>query len=51
MHVRNERPLFQIQAANPSADVAAIETEIDQLVYNLYDLTPEEIKIVEGRTK
>ena len=25
-----------------------MEREIDQLVYKLYDLTPEEIKIVEG---
>ena len=26
-----------------------LEAEIDQLVYKLYDLTPEEIKIVEGK--
>ena len=29
--------------------VKALEAEIDQLVYKLYDLTPEEIKIVEGK--
>ncbi|MBC8378483.1 MAG: Eco57I restriction-modification methylase domain-containing protein [Planctomycetes bacterium] len=34
---------------NPEADVSALEAEIDQLVYKLYDLTPEEIAIVEGR--
>ena len=41
-----------------SADLAAIEseikkldTEIDQRVYDLYGLTPEEIKIVEGAAK
>ena len=28
--------------------VKKIEEEIDQMVYKLYDLTPEEIKIVEG---
>lgn len=28
--------------------IANLETEIDDLVYRLYDLTPEEIKIVEG---
>jgi len=28
--------------------VKSLETEIDQLVYKLYNLTPEEIKIVEG---
>jgi hypothetical protein len=38
------------KAANPAADVAAIESEIDQLVYQLYGLTKEEIKIVEGGT-
>ena len=30
------------------AKVKKLEKEIDQLVYKLYDLTPEEIKIVEG---
>jgi hypothetical protein len=34
--------------ATPQADTSALEAEIDQLVYKLYDLTPEEIKIVEG---
>lgn len=33
---------------NPKADTAALEREIDQMVYALYDLTPEEIKTVEG---
>lgn len=36
--------------ANPSSsDVPSIETEIARLVYELYDLTPEEIAIVEGK--
>jgi hypothetical protein len=26
-----------------------IRTQIDQMVYKLYDLTPEEIAIVEGK--
>ena len=30
------------------AKVKILENQIDQLVYKLYDLTPEEIKIVEG---
>ena len=34
--------------ANPAADTSALEREIDQIVYNLYDLAPEEIAIVEG---
>jgi hypothetical protein len=31
-----------------SADTTDLENQIDQLVYQLYDLTEEEIKIVEG---
>jgi hypothetical protein len=30
------------------ADTSVLEREIDQLVYKLYDLTPEEIAIMEG---
>ena len=33
---------------NPAADTSAFEQQIDYLVYRLYDLTEEEIKIVEG---
>lgn len=35
--------------ANPQADTSKLEGEIDQLVYQLYGLTEEEIKIVEGK--
>ena len=41
----------RIQAAkqrNGEADTNALEREIDQLVYALYDLTPEEIDLVES---
>ena len=31
----------------PTADTSALEREIDQQVYALYGLTPEEIRIVE----
>ena len=31
--------------------IDATDQEIDQLVYELYDLTPEEIKIVEASTQ
>lgn len=31
-----------------SVDTQELEKQIDQLVYQLYDLTPEEITIVEG---
>lgn len=30
------------------ADTSAWEREIDQLVYGLYDLTPDEVALVEG---
>lgn len=36
--------------ANPdSPDVPRLEKEIDELIYEIYNLTPEEIAIVEGR--
>jgi hypothetical protein len=34
--------------SDPSADTSALEAEIDRLVYELYGLTEEEIRIVEG---
>jgi type II restriction/modification system DNA methylase subunit YeeA len=44
----------QILAAkkkDPNADTSALEKQIDELVYKLYGLTPEEIAIVEGKGK
>ena len=35
--------------ANPQADTSELEAEIDALVYQLYGLTEEEIRIVEGK--
>ena len=32
---------------NPKADTSALEREIDRLVYELYELTPEEIALIE----
>ena len=40
--------LHRLGAKQREADVNAWEREIDQLVYALYGLTPEEIKIVES---
>ncbi len=31
------------------ADTSALERQIDEMVYALYALTPEEIEIVEGK--
>jgi len=36
-----------LKRANPKADTSALEAKIDQLVYQLYGLKEEEIKIVE----
>jgi len=35
----------------PIADTSALEKQIDEMVYALYGLTPEEITIVEGKEK
>ena len=40
--------ILDAKCTDPNADVSALENEIDQIVYLLYDLTPEEIAIVEG---
>jgi len=42
------RNIINIKSQNPISDIAALESEIDQLVYELYGLTEEEIKIVEN---
>jgi hypothetical protein len=34
--------------SNPQADTSAEEQQIDQLVYKLYDLTPDEIQLIEN---
>ncbi|MBI4848028.1 MAG: hypothetical protein HY808_05545 [Nitrospirae bacterium] len=42
----------QILAAkkkDPNTDTSALEKQIDEMVYALYGLTPEEIAIVEGK--
>lgn len=44
----------QILAAKrkgPNADTSELEREIDRLLYQLYDLTPEEIEIVEASAR
>ena len=41
--------ILAAKATNPDADTTDLENEIDKLVYALYDLTSEEIAIVEGK--
>ncbi|MBW6490380.1 MAG: Eco57I restriction-modification methylase domain-containing protein [Lentimicrobium sp.] len=43
--------IVDIKKQNPSADTTELETQIDQLVYQLYDLTAEEIAIIEGSVR
>jgi adenine-specific DNA-methyltransferase len=39
---------IQEKTNNQQVDITEIENQIDQLVYELYGLTEEEIRIVEG---
>jgi hypothetical protein len=41
--------IIEAKKRNPEADTTALECEIDNLVYELYGLTEEEIAIVEGK--
>ena len=43
--------ILMAKQRDAEADVSALEREIDELVYALYGLTPEEIKLVEGAAK
>ncbi|MFS0518889.1 Eco57I restriction-modification methylase domain-containing protein [Nostoc sp. UIC 10607] len=40
--------IFISKQSNPNADTSQLEAEIDKLIYELYDLTEEEIAIVEN---
>jgi hypothetical protein len=41
--------ILSAKKENPQADTSQFETQIDHLVYKLYNLSEEEIKIVEGK--
>jgi hypothetical protein len=43
--------ILTLKKQNKDADTKNLESQIDQLVYKLYELTPEEIAIIEGSTK
>jgi len=43
--------IITAKKSNPQADTTSLEAEIDQLVYELYGLTEEEIQIVEESVK
>ena len=40
-----------VKKQNHQANTSALEREIDNLVYKLYDLTPAKISIVEGNIR
>ena len=40
--------ILSAKQKNPDADTSQLEQKIDELVYKLYDLTEEEIKLIEG---
>ena len=44
--IDNVIKILKAKGVNPSADTSALESEIDRLVYQLYGLTEEEIRIV-----
>jgi adenine-specific DNA-methyltransferase len=41
--------ILALKKADPAADTSTLEAEIDRMVYDLYELTEEEIAIVEGK--
>jgi adenine-specific DNA-methyltransferase len=41
-------PILSLKKDNPTADTSALEREIDLMVYALYELSEEEIAIVEA---
>jgi len=40
--------ILAAKRANPAVDTRALEAEIDRLVYGLYGLTEDKVKLVEG---
>ena len=43
--------IFNAKYTDPKANVSELENDIDRVIYSLYNLTPEEIGIVEEATK
>lgn len=41
--------IIDLRTTDPKADVSALEGEIDGLVYGLYGLSEDEVRVVEGR--
>ena len=45
------KQITSIKSKDLKEDIVSLENQIDQLVYQLYELTEEEIGIVEGASK
>lgn len=45
------KKIILTKKSNLNVDISNFESQMDELVYKLYDLTPEEIEIVENSTK
>jgi hypothetical protein len=43
--------ILAAKKCDPQTDTRAFEAQIDQMVYELYKLAPEEIEIIEGSGK
>jgi len=48
--MKSRKSWFKTKCADPRAGMSALEGEIDQLVYQLYGLSEDEVKIVEGKS-
>ena len=46
--INNVNEILKIKNKNSNADISEIEGEIDKIVYELYDLSEEEINIIEN---
>ena len=45
--INNVNEILNIKNKNSNADISEIEGEIDKIVYKLYNLSNEEIEIIE----
>ena len=46
--INNVDEILKMKSENSSRDVSIIEKEIDKIVYELYNLNDEEIRLIEG---
>ena len=44
-----ERIILSAKEKNPDADTSKLEKQLDEMIYKLYKLTDEEIKVVENK--